>query len=455
MKFEQRRFTVSPAVVPAGKPVTVTIKGHGEYYRFFDDIDYTVRVVPKEMRDYPIDDNLNILEVKYNTVKGTCKDGVLYFEYTFNGEQEWSVSVKAENLSHDPHVTWMHPIYNGNWNMQKFDGFKLNFRLYSLEDDLYQCKPYKGDTHTHTEFSDGNDTPEQFCAHYRGFGYDFMAVTDHYEYPACLRAIEKMSELKTNFTAFPGEEVHVKASGRFHMVNFNGKYSVNEIIENNYEEVKKQVQKLARDIDNLTESEAMEVAWTQWITEEIRKSGGISIYPHPYWTYMEIFNCGTHVSKEIFRRGFFDAYEAINGFHPQENNLQWNLYYEMRNEGIKIPIVGATDAHIGTDHGENCCAVNSTCVFAKSPEEIPDAIMDLRSTAVRHAPNEFPQVHGHFRYVRYTHFLLENYFPMHNELCKASGVLISEYFKGHKELKPAIELTENRIAEFEKAFFGR
>ena len=458
MKFSQRRCTISPAVVPAGKTTTVTIKGHGELIRFFDDVEYTVKIVPREHKDYCINDDLNIFAINFNTVKAKVKDGVLSFDYLFEGEQEWSISIRAENKEqYAAHIKQLHQIFEDCWKFHRFDDFSPEFlRVYSLKEDLYGLKAYKGDTHTHTEYSDGNDTPEQFCSHYRGFGYDFVAITDHYEYPASLRAIDKMGELETNFTVFPGEEVHVKQSGRFHVVNFNGKSSVNTKIFNNYDEVKVEVKKLAKKFDYLDESEALELAWTQWITDEIRKTGGISIYAHPYWTVKEIFMHPTHISKEAFRYKLFDVFEIINGgLTHHENNLQSNFYYEMRGKGFKLPIVGGTDAHEGADYGESSCAVVSTCVFAKSPDDIPDAIMASRSTAISHIPNESEQVYGEFRLVQYTRFLLENYFPMHNELCKASGVLMSEYFKGYKELKPAIELAEKRIAEYDKGFFGR
>lgn len=39
---------------------------------------------------------------------------------------------------------------------------------------------YKGNTHTHTTRSDGARTPEQVVELYRGRGYDFLALTDHW-----------------------------------------------------------------------------------------------------------------------------------------------------------------------------------------------------------------------------------------------------------------------------------
>jgi len=455
MKWEQRRFIVSPSVVPTGKPVTVTIKGYGDYFRFFDDITYIVKLIPKEKRDYIINDDFNINADECNTVKAHSKDGVLSFEYTFEGEQEWKIQLMAEG-GQDKHFNRWRLYFKELWNQKQFDSFNFDFRIYSLEQDLYALDVFKGDTHTHTEYSDGNDTPELFCANYRGFGYDFVAITDHYEYSSSLRAIEEMSKIKTNFTVFPGEEVHVIPSGgRFHIVNFNGKSSVNTRIIEDYEGVKAEVFALAKELDRLSERDAQELAWTAWITNEIRKTGGLSIYAHPFITVSNAYNCPTHITVEALKRGFFDAYEILNADSEQERNIQAALYYDLKCQGYKIPIVGSTDAHISSDHGVVHAANFSTLVFAKSADEIPDAIMDLRSTAVSHTVGQTPYVHGSFRLTKYSYFLIDNYFPMHNELCKASSVMLCEYFKGHKEVEPAIEIAEKRIAEFKKSFFGK
>src|SRR5436853_6514220 len=40
-------------------------------------------------------------------------------------------------------------------------------------------KWYKGNLHTHSLWSDGNDFPELICDWYRDHGYDFLAISDH------------------------------------------------------------------------------------------------------------------------------------------------------------------------------------------------------------------------------------------------------------------------------------
>ena len=50
-------------------------------------------------------------------------------------------------------------------------------------DDVIPSDPqptwYKGNIHTHTLWSDGNDFPEMVCQWYRDNGYHFLALSDH------------------------------------------------------------------------------------------------------------------------------------------------------------------------------------------------------------------------------------------------------------------------------------
>ena len=38
---------------------------------------------------------------------------------------------------------------------------------------------YRGNLHTHSLWSDGNDLPEMICDWYKRNGYDFVALSDH------------------------------------------------------------------------------------------------------------------------------------------------------------------------------------------------------------------------------------------------------------------------------------
>ena len=57
-----------------------------------------------------------------------------------------------------------------------------SYYLYAVEPDLAVLRPYKGDTHLHTNRSDGHGEPFEVACAYRAAGYDFIAVTDHGRY---------------------------------------------------------------------------------------------------------------------------------------------------------------------------------------------------------------------------------------------------------------------------------
>lgn len=69
---------------------------------------------------------------------------------------------------------------------------------------------FKGNTHTHTNQSDGDSTPEEVIAWYRAHGYNFLALSDHNLVVDCglLRSHERR-----DFILIPGEEISVNHDG--------------------------------------------------------------------------------------------------------------------------------------------------------------------------------------------------------------------------------------------------
>src|SRR5256885_5792207 len=55
----------------------------------------------------------------------------------------------------------------------------LLISLCSCANNSNEAKWYKGNLHTHSLWSDGNDFPEQICDWYRDHGYNFLAISDH------------------------------------------------------------------------------------------------------------------------------------------------------------------------------------------------------------------------------------------------------------------------------------
>ena len=84
-------------------------------------------------------------------------------------------------------------------------------------DFFQEGKPFfKGNLHCHTTMSDGVKTPEEAIEIYRGFGYDFLALTDHRRVTV---PVERMAGqmlvlpgIELDYT-LPGEVVHIVGFG--------------------------------------------------------------------------------------------------------------------------------------------------------------------------------------------------------------------------------------------------
>ena len=79
-----------------------------------------------------------------------------------------------------------------------------------------------------------------------------MALTDHNTFNTSKDAKEKLSFLGENFEILHGEEIHNSTddcyAGYFHLVHIGGKYSINEIYQNNPERIEKEILERQKDL---------------------------------------------------------------------------------------------------------------------------------------------------------------------------------------------------------------
>ena len=118
---------------------------------------------------------------------------------------------------------------------------------------------YKGNTHTHTTNSDGNELPRRVVRWYLDHEYNFLVLSDH-----SYRTNTKYLDTDTNddFILIPGEEVTDKAENKpVHLVAIGIKYLVKEQHGNTILET------LQNDID------------------AINAAGGIAQINHPNWRF--------------------------------------------------------------------------------------------------------------------------------------------------------------------------
>jgi hypothetical protein len=307
-----------------------------------------------------------------------------------------------------------------------------SFRVYSLQDDLWYRRPYKGDFHIHSSRSDGLEPPAHVAAACRRIGLDFMAITDHHRYAPSLEAIDAFREAAIDLAVFPGEEVH-PPDNPVHMINFGGRFSVNDLFkdEAGYRE---QVRRLAGSIPVPPAGvDPYEYTSCQWCFDRIRQAGGLGIFCHPYWFTSNRYAPAGALTSCLFDRQPFDAYEMIGGYFRWEadsNTLQVARYHEERLKGRRIPIVGASDSH-GYERNE-LFGWYYTLVFSPSRrlDDLIGSVKSLYSVAVEAIPGETRRVYGPFRLVKYALFLLREVFPRHDELCIEEGRMMSEYLAG-------------------------
>ncbi|MDQ7047789.1 MAG: PHP domain-containing protein [Sulfurovum sp.] len=66
--------------------------------------------------------------------------------------------------------------------------------LYCLDEEMIGLRPYKGDLHMHSIYSDGRATPFAMALASLQQGMDFVSITDHDTYKGGQQAIKKVKE---------------------------------------------------------------------------------------------------------------------------------------------------------------------------------------------------------------------------------------------------------------------
>ncbi len=391
--------------------------------------DETLKVKIQPMEEYSIKHTpeYKILEeYRYPYYPLTKESENLYsLTYDFQGEQRYSVRIKAGDKL----------IYSAS--------------LFAVEQDLYSLNAYKGDIHLHSTRSDGAHEPFEVVQRYREKGYDFIALTDHHKFAPSIELNKEIAPLTSLFRVFRGEEVHNKDMGYFHVINFNGNYSINEIIETDDDYVESELQKIIKEIDGPDIFDARMLAYRIFIAREIRKSGGLAVMAHPFWDVESEYHMQTSEFRYLWEKGEYDALEVFAGCDSifYGSNLQLSLWTEMRAQGYDIPVVGVSDAH-NFNNPLSLFNKSYTLVFAKDFDGVQEAIKSERSVAVYDFTDKDFLCAGRYRFVNYARFLLTNYFPEYTALTSAHATSLAQDEQTRRT-------AEKAIIDFQTRFFGR
>lgn len=355
----------------------------------------------------------------------TERDGMYSYEYKFMDEQKYDVKIRINGKN------------------------AVCFRVYAIDEDLARLRVFKGDTHLHSNRSDGEGTPFEVACQYRAAGYDFIAITDHHLYEPSLEGKAAVEKWTDNFRVFRGEEVHNLSMGYFHIINLDGDSSVNEVIENDCAYVEKEVRRiLAEEKIPDTVEDKTDYAFRVFVAREIQKRNGLAILAHPYWDVYGEYHMPVATTEELLKEGVFDAWELLAGDDRDGNgdNLQVALWNDLLAQGYTSSVLGASDSHSCT-RGDSLFNHQFSLVFAKDFDDVKSAIKAGACVAVLSFNNEHFWVFGTYRYVKYSRFLLKEYFPAYKELTKkhAAAMLAED--------KEAVKLAEYEIAAYNKKFF--
>ena len=425
MKTELYKYRIVPGIIKTNSETTLKISALETQLVFKDDAAYRIEVWGLTRRTEGDFMPLN------NIFKTKAKNGELFFTYTFELEEEYYVRV-----------------FNGAEQKQF-----LQLSVYAVKEDLYNLRPLKGDFHVHSCRSDGKESPAVCAANYRAAGFDFMAVTDHRQYSPSVEAQEAYKDVPLGMLLLNGEEVH-SPDNYVHVIHFGGDSGVNEIYEKDEEKYYKDVQKII-DTQELPYFDKFTYAANMWVVKKIREANGLAVYCHPHWI-PDTYDVPDSLSRAFLENGIFDAFELIGGQTSHENNMQTAFYYQLRAEGVKIPITGASDSH-GT--------INSglfdkmfTIVFAaeNSRDCILKAVKGCMSVAVEIYDDSVNySVHGSYRLVSYARFLMEHYFALTARLSLEEGILMRSHALGDKDASARLAQLKNKTDDFYKTYSGK
>lgn len=428
VKAENMYFDVLPRIVPANQTSVVEIVPLHEHVRFSNEATYELTYTPMMM-----------LPEKGGWAPGTKakvvpQNGRIRIELFFEGEQEHSLVIERTSQGKKTTVG--------------------NFRVYSLGTDLYPLRPYKGDFHMHSHYSDGVESPAYVAGACRRAGLDFMALTDHRYYASSVKAKQAFDGVPVDLRIYPGEEVH-SPDNPVHIISFGANSGITELYRSDDSAYRKEVKAL---MDSLVGIPAgvnkFHYAACKWVVDRIRERNGLAMFCHPYWVTGNRHNIDEALLDYIFQTELFDAFELVSGDSVDSipgtdiNGLQVARYAEERAKGRRVAICGISDAH-GVERSDAFGRYYTVC-FSRSAD-LPDliaSIKELRSVAVETPGGKFPRAYGPYRLVRYTHFLLREVFPQHDELCYEEGKLMIAYAAGDASAAAKLAALKGQISAF-------
>ncbi len=305
------------------------------------------------------------------------------------------------------------------------------FHLYSLADDLFALRPFRGDMHLHSCFSGCNHdhaSPEYFAAANCAQGMDFISISDHKQIAPSRLAMAFADQCGGRLRAYPGEEVHLHDLHNLHFLNFGGREGVSEFLQAHPDQFASELAPFLAALPPGGDERVRQlIASSDYLLQKINDVGGLSVLCHPYWKPQERFFLPTPVLEHLGRKLNFDALELLGlgntaEIHREMNQLSVSFWHDVCcRAGRPVPVVGNNDAHGCESLGLNCSIVFAS---ANTCDDIIRSVRSNRSVAVEQIPGEFPAAYGDRRLVAFVYFLRREYFPGHDAICRDQAALM-------------------------------
>lgn len=404
--------SIAPRIIPCSTNCTLVIKAKYQFVSLQGN--YNVAIFPKYQYSYD-----STKEGAYfETFVVAADNGIIKINYKFEQEQEYIIQIK--------------PVVEEGRTIQVIES-----SVYALKEDLYDRKVLKGDLHLHTTFSDGLESPEHRTVIAREKGFDFLAITDHNGYHGSKYLIEKMKACPNNMVFIRGEEVHAK-SCPVHILSLGASKaiapSVTKIDDEQANKLAHIKKKYEDKLDKSVNCDAFVAAMD--VFEKIRLAGGLSVLCHIYWDAVDAashkrMGAPEQLIDALVEECNFDAFEITSGapkYDLKANYLQEAYYREKL--PTNFPVIGITDTH-STLEDISIFGNNYTIVFVDECSEsgIIEAIRNKYSVSVDGVGNII--CHGAIRLVKYATFLIEHYFPMHDQIVQIEGEIMQRILEGN------------------------
>ena len=117
--------------------------------------------------------------------------------------------------------------------------------------------------------------------------------------------------------------------------------------------------------------------------------------------------------------------------------------------------LGSTDSHNSIGEHNRNALICSTVVFApeNTRESLIRAIKDKYSVAIDSISKEY-RIVGDFRLMKYTGFLMEQYYPLHDLACRAEGYYMNRYIAGDARAATVLAALKGQIPEMIHKYFA-